>query len=332
MPASSAASTTRRARFSSSSNVFQVPSPTTGPRRRSSIRRASHVRPLPRRTRSGRRQDPLRAPAHVAQRQTRAGLLPAIGRDLVGPGDDDLGEAQVEDRLRVMRDATMAFARIGLGGADGQHRPASECRRNIGGVREPEGAVPESRARSDDPGADATHDRVVALPQGQGECRSRCDAVDIAVQARCDGDRSTEQPAFLEDANRVRKGDRKRTSAHLDVGHPSAGERCADRSDLAVQRARARPAVASSDSGSSPSSSPRLRATCPGVYGSAITCAPSSAAEPETARQVRVEDVEPAGPELEQSRLLVDEHLVARPRPHRSAAGRRRTRSHPLRA
>ena len=51
-------------------------------------------------------------------------------------------------------------------------------------------------------------------------------------------------------------------------------------------------------------------ASWPGVYGSAITCAPSSGGKPEAAREVRVEDVEAAGAELEQPRLLVHEHLV----------------------
>ena len=42
-----------------------------------------------------------------------------------------------------------------------------------------------------------------------------------------------------------------------------------------------------------------------------MTCAPSSGREPQPAGQVRVEDVEAAGAELEQAGLLVHEHVVA---------------------
>ena len=156
MPAASAASTTSRASFCVA--VERVPRAEADDRPEAPL---LHQASIPRATTSGGERGAeeggilLGPAAHVTKRQTRARVLPAVRRDLIGPGDDDLAEAQVEDRLRVMRDAAVAFARVGLGRADGEHRPASERRRDVGGVREREGAVPELRARADDPGADA---------------------------------------------------------------------------------------------------------------------------------------------------------------------------------
>ena len=120
----------------------------------------------------------------------------------------------------------------------------------------------------------------------------------------------TEEPTFLERPNGVRQRDGKRAAAHLDVGDPSPGERGAHRSDLAVQRAEHdRHPVE------------RLRelavlltapeSDLPRRVRKRHHVRPFLGPEPEPARQVRVEDVEPARPELEQPRLLVDEHLVA---------------------
>ena len=95
----------------------------------------------------------------------------------------------------------------------------------------------EPRARTDDPWADGADNRVVALPLRQGEGGSRRDAIDIAVQARCDRDRCAEECTCLECPDGVGQRDGKSAPTHLDVRDALPGERSAHRGNLAVERA-----------------------------------------------------------------------------------------------
>src|SRR5204863_982716 len=132
VPASSAASTTARAIARSPPKVLHVPSPTTGPSRRSS------TRDQPRGERSlEERGIVVRPAAHVGEWQTGTGLAPAARVDLLArrqphgrlapgrPGHHDLAEAERERGARVVGDAEVALARIGLGDARAEDRPAA---------------------------------------------------------------------------------------------------------------------------------------------------------------------------------------------------------------
>ena len=157
---------------------------------------------------------------------------------------------------------------------------------------------PNRRPRADDPGADRADDRVVALPLRQDEGGGRRDAIDIAVQARRDRDRCAEEPTFLERPDGVGQRDGKSAPAHLDVGDALPGKRSAHRRDLAVQRAehdrhrverlRELAVLFTTPEGDLPRRV-RKRHHVRSFLG----------LEAEPARQVRVQDVEPARSELQ---------------------------------
>ena len=174
LPASSAAPTTSRASGSSPLNVFHVPSPTTGPRRRSSISRASS-----RASDTGRVGGPeeggilVRPAAHVRRAAARAHAS-SQPSSVARPRPRSTSPRQSSSTgLRVMRDAAVALARVGVGRADGEHRPSAERDRDVGGVGERERAVPEPRPRADDARADGADDRVVPLLLRPRERRGR---------------------------------------------------------------------------------------------------------------------------------------------------------------
>ena len=136
-------------------------------------------------------------------------------------------------------------------------------------------------------------------------------ALDVAVETRRDGDRRLEELARLQGPDRVRQGDRKRTAALLDVDDPTAGERRADRRELAVE-ARADHRQAREALGV-------LRAILLHEPGRELSrrvrqghhVRPFGHGQLQAPGQVGVEDVEAARAELELRRLHVDEHDVA---------------------
>jgi hypothetical protein len=135
--------------------------------------------------------------------------------------------------------------------------------------------------------------------------------LDVPVRARGGGDGDLDQPRGLQRPPRVRERDGQRAAAELDVGDaPDPAHAGPDRGYLAVQgaaddgqaveRLRERPVLLHVADGGLER---RVR------EGHDVRVLRTACVEP--SRQVRVEDVEPAGPELQLARLHVHEHLVA---------------------
>ena len=59
------------------------------------------------------------------------------------PGGNDVGQAELEHRSRVVRDAAVALARVGVGDPDGEHGTPAERAGDVGSVGERERAVAE---------------------------------------------------------------------------------------------------------------------------------------------------------------------------------------------
>ncbi len=143
-----------------------------------------------------------------------------------------------------------------------------------------------------------------------GERRSSGHELGVGVEARRDGAGDLDQAALPKRPHRVRERDRQRAAGNLDVDDPHAGQPSAYRRHLAVQRAE------------------NDREPCQ-RFGELVRLLLATDCylawrvrqrhhvrallrrKPEPACQVRVEDVEAARAELEQPRLLVDEHVVA---------------------
>ena len=223
--------------------------------------------------------------------------------------DDDLAEAQVEDGLGVMRDAPVAFARIGLGRAHREHRPTAERGCGVRRVRERERTVAEPRAGADDPGPDRADDRVVVLRPRPTRARrrtvthstspSRHGATATATPSRprscsartaSDSDTGSAPPATCTYATRT----------PASAAHTGATWLCSVQRRPAARRARRQLAVLLAAPHRDLARRVRQRHHVRARLRR----------EPEPARQVRVEDVEAARAELEQARLLVHEHVV----------------------
>ena len=216
-----------------------------------------------------------------------------------------------------MRDAAVALARIGVGGADGEHRAPTERARDVGGLGERERAVAEPRPCADDAGADRADHRVVALLLRPGERRRNGDELRVAVEARRDGAGNLDEPALLQRPHGVRERDRQRATCDLHVRHAQLRRAPAQTGATwlwSVHRTTGSPSSASGEL-------VRLLLVTDCYLARRVRkrhhVRPLLGLEPEPARQVRVEDVEAARSELEQPRLLVHEHLV----PHLDLAG-----------
>ena len=176
-----------------------------------------------------------------------------------------------------------------------------------------ERAVPEARARADDPGADRADDRVVALCPRPGEARTatRDAAATSPSKQGATATAASSSPRILQRAHGVRERDGQRAAAAAArTRRAPAGERgatgatwlCSEQQTTGSPSSdSARLAVLLAVRERELARRVRQRHHVRAVLGR----------EPEPARQVRVEDVEAARAELEQARLLVDEHVVA---------------------
>ena len=222
----------------------------------------------------------VRAAPHVREREAGAGPSPVVRR-VVGRGDVERHAGELVHGLRVMREPAVPLPRIALGHPRRQDRPALERAHHVRHVRERKRPVAEGRAGADDPGPDAADDRLIAIARGQGERGGRADAID--VRRRGTGRprsrrRRARAPSAAGSCPRAARAAPRPPPGRTPPGHPRAPRRPAP---PGCGRCRARPAGRRSSAGSAPpSSSPCRRASCPGVYGSAITCAPSSGGRP----------------------------------------------------
>ena len=269
--------------------------------------------------------------------QVRADLAPALDLDLdhgtdrrvtleAGrPDDVAFTEDEPERRARVVRDATVALARVSARVPDDDDGPAAEGGSGVGRVGHREATVPERRAAADDARPDPANDDIEALGLRPRERRRRGERLDVAVEARRYGDGRLEQLPRLQQAQRVRQRHGQRTPCELHVRDPHPGTDAGDdRSELAVQPAahdrksleRLRQRIVLLDA---------RHGGLPGRVRKRHHVRPRGRRHSEPPRQVRVDDVEAAGAEAEVAPLRVDAGPCLRPPPARSAADRRRT-------
>ena len=146
---------------------------------------------------------------------------------------------------------------------------------------------------------------------GPEECRRCRDALDLTVKACSDRDRRAEVPALAQEPERVGERQGQRSARELHVRHAGVrSDACAHRCDLAVegaahdgdpgQRRRQRPPFLTVVDRGLARRVRQLHDVRAGIRRKV-----------ETAREVHVQHVEAAGPELELARLCVDDHLVA---------------------
>ena len=98
----------------------------------------------------------------------------------------------------------------------------AEAKRAIGLVvnLEPKYAVSERARRPHDPRTDRADRSVEPLPGAPGEGGRRRDGLDVTVHTRRDSDCGLGVARPLQRTHRVRKGDRKRSATDLDIRHP----------------------------------------------------------------------------------------------------------------
>ena len=172
----------------------------------------------------------------------------------------------------------MPSAGIGARDANGKDgRPPSADAR-VRRVRGGQSAVPESAARSDDPGTDpAQRRRKIPAPRPTRDRRQSRRSATSPSHASAHSDRDLDEPALLQRPHTCRRA---RPAARLRgaAGTRHAGPRRSPRTPArpgcggsSRRQASRREAAASP-----PSSSACSAATCSGVYGSFITCAPGS--------------------------------------------------------
>ena len=328
VPAASAASTTSRASFSSPSNVFHVPRPTTGPSAAPPSGEHAHCDDARRRTRRGRTQD--RPRAHGPCARAAGPRTPLPSRRVGAPQS---GQATtISPRHRSRHRAGCGARRRGGVRAD---RPRTSGRRAPAGLRAPpprsprppargrraRGACPCRRSRARrrrrprrSPSARAQASAAAVVTQSTSPSRHGATAIAVPRSPRSLSARTVSEsetgsapPATWTYATRT----------PASAAHTGATWLCSVQQTTGMPVERVRRAR--------PSSSTAPECELPGRVRERHHVRAFLGREPQPARQVRVEDVEPARPELEHARLLVDEHLVARPRPRRSAAGTRRT-------
>ena len=290
-PAPSAASTTSRASPRRASNVCHVPSPTTGPRRRSSI---SGVRPrdhVPAAKRGARRTtDPrpgrgpcARAGARRTPRANRRRRPPRAARASPAPRGPPARRrrrppsAELEHRARVVRDAAVPIARVGLGDANREDRRAAERCAPRSRPRPPR----RLRARA---ASRCRRSRAPARRRPRRTPAAQPRRAPTATPTHCD--LSVDAGADATPPPEARVPAASRTVSDSDTGQRAAGE--LDVRDTRPRRSRRTPARPGCGASSrrpacrraSRASRPALlgvpTAACSGVYGSAITCAPGS--------------------------------------------------------
>ena len=103
--------------------------------------------------------------------------------------------------------------------------------------RDRQTSVSECRPGPDDPGADRADCDVEAMRSRPEQRRRGGAAVDVTVEARCDGDRGLDQPPRAEQANRVGERNGQSTAAELEIRDAQSAQRGADGRNLAVQPA-----------------------------------------------------------------------------------------------
>ena len=291
---------------------------------------SARASPARRRTRHAKNHGSSSGPAaHVREREARARVAPARRR-----------RPRRRRRARVRRSRPAGQATSCVAEHEPQSRAACGERRRDGApagrraeyrtttiARPPSAAAafaasatarppwPKRGAGADDARPDRRRRRTskpCAFAQASAEADGQ--RLHVAVEARRDRDRRLEQAAASSGRRtRVRERHRQRAAAEL------------------RDRRRARPSPIPATTGASWLCSPQQttgspsrivgeRARCssthgaaawPGVYGSAITWAPSGGASAQPPRQVRVERRRSRRAELEVARLGVDEHRVA---------------------
>ena len=176
----------------------------------------------------------------------------------------------------------MALARVGLGVADGEHRPAAEAAAAFAASASASAPWPSLRARADDPRADRADDGVVALARfAQASAAATVTHCASPSKQGATATATSSSPRSFSARTRVRERDRQRAAGDLDVGdaqRPRAPAQTGATWLCSVQQTTGMPAERLRELARPPR--PCGSATWPGVYGSAITCAPSSGASP----------------------------------------------------
>src|SRR5438132_698808 len=104
-----------------------------------------------------------------------------------------------------MRDTAVAPPLVPVRDAGDDDGSAAKCCRGVRGVRDRETTVAEGRAGAGDARPDPAYGHVESTRgRPQQPCGRRA-AIDIAVEARGDGDRRLDQPARAKEPNRVRE-------------------------------------------------------------------------------------------------------------------------------
>ena len=195
-------------------------------------------------------------------------------------GQATVGRRQREDGARVVGDAAMALARVGLRHADGENRLPAERLGGVRDLRQPGRAVAERGAGADDARARRPRSprprRAHARPAAPRR-RSR-----TAGPRRSTARRRSTPPRDRATAARARCPRATPAGRHpptwtYATWSPASAAATGATWLCSVQQTTGMP---SSRSASSPSSSANRVAACTGVYGSVMTWAPGSGVEP----------------------------------------------------
>ncbi len=254
-------------------------------------------------------------PAHASSPPGRvhrlARLEPLRRLEPVGPRHRRAARTQRQRGPRVMRDSSMALARIGIRIAHGEHRDTAERARRVRCLGGRNAAVAERRAGADDPGPDRADDDVEPRSSRPRQSRRDAHARDIAVHTCARRNRSLDEPSLLQRTHGVRQRHRQRAARHLHVRDPHPGsDPRAHRHELAVQRA-----ADDRQPGQRLGERIVLLRVAHGRLQRRVRQLHHVGArlgrQLEPARQIGVQDVEAARAEPELTRLHVHEHLVA---------------------
>ena len=200
-------------------NVFQVPSPTTGPSRRSSISRSGSQRARPAAKAAAKNERiVVRPAAHVRERQARAQLLPSRSRRRRSAARATAGRRSRPATERRRHRGRARAPPVCGGRRRGDARARRSRMRAPRGSGEPCSATPCSRRRRQPtppwpsavpvptmpgPIAHTTTSKPSAAAQSE---RRRCrDALDVAVEAGADRDRRARRvPALAQEPRACR--------------------------------------------------------------------------------------------------------------------------------